>query len=241
MKLIDVSVSFKKKEVLKQVNLDLSKPGIYGVLGANGVGKTTLFKVMTGRLLIKGEMIKQGWVSYIKGKENNVTLQFQQLLSLSGRFNEGYCYQLMHYFNLEWDKKKRLNQTEEAILLVCMTLSIDAEYYLFDEPFNDVDEQTRIKMIQLFIQTSEHKKVLISSHIIDDLEQCLDYLVLFTMSEGIKMFPIEALRCMVFNTSKENAIGSISRLNQRLYLHETKEEQAMISLKDCYDAIVEGV
>ncbi len=244
MKLIDVSVSFKKKEVLKQVNLDLSKPGIYGVLGANGVGKTTLFKVMTGRLLFNGDMIRNKVsITYILSDFTEIKRIYNQLSKDTKRFSKSSFDYYVDLFNIDMKLKKYdIDKEQAALLIIALTLSIDSDIYLLDEPFNDLNAINRKKVIQAMIQLQEQgKTIIVSTHVVDVFENVFDQVILVTKVHKIIQMNIETLNQLSFSESKENAIGSIEYLGTRKYLHLTQSSSQNISLKQCYEAIVEGV
>lgn len=190
----NLSKSYGKKQVLHGVNLDLERGRIVGLLGPNGSGKTTLIKILSGILsknggevTIDGRQIgieSKKIVSYlpertyfspsIKVKE---TVQF--FADFYEDFNRAKACDMLQKLNISMNAKiKELSKgTREKVQLV-LVMSREASVYLLDEPMGGVDPAARDYILKTILTNySENASVIISTHLISDVEKVLDDVV----------------------------------------------------------------
>ena len=191
-----LSKSYGRNEVLKNIDLTFSKGQIYGVVGKNGAGKTTLFRCIAGLEKYEGEII-----SDLKPLKNHLGLLatepffFSRLtgkeyirLLCNARNKRNVDIEAKNIFDLPLDQyastyssgmKKKLALT--AILLQ------GNDYFILDEPFNGVDIQSNILLVDIFLQLKElNKVVLISSHLFSSLSEICDEMYLLERGKKIK-------------------------------------------------------
>lgn len=240
----NLSVLYKKQEILKNVCIELTSPGIYGILGANAIGKTTLFKAITGRVLFRGKVErKQSSCAYIQCEKTEVGRVYKQLIRNKSRFSIEAFNEYVQLFTIDLKLKRfDLNNEQAALLVIALTLSIESEYYLLDEPLNDLNAINRRKVLQAIIQLRDRNKViLISSHVVEDFEHVFEQLILFKKNHEVLQINSDALDYLIFNDIKEAALGSRMYLGKRQYLHHQLVKSQTVSLKQCYEALVEGI
>lgn len=190
----NLSKSYGKKQVLHEVNLDLGRGRIIGLLGPNGSGKTTLIKILSGILsknggevTIDGRQIgieSKKIVSYLpertyfspsmKVKE---TVQF--FADFYEDFNREKACDMLQKLNISMNAKiKELSKgTREKVQLV-LVMSREASVYLLDEPMGGVDPAARDYILKTILTNySENASVIISTHLISDVEKVLDDVV----------------------------------------------------------------
>ena len=202
----DISKSYSKKgTVLDHISFQM-REGIYGLLGPNGAGKTTLMNIMTANLqpdggcvMYNGEDIKK------QGKQYRASLGYapqQQWLYDDFRVTEYLHYmaslknvprreqrtridELLEQMNLEYarhQKIKTLSGGMKQRLLIAQALLNDPEVLLLDEPTAGLDPNERIRFRNLISELSEDRLVLLSTHIVSDVEYVANEIIL--MKEG---------------------------------------------------------
>ena len=179
---------------LSNVDLSLERGKIVGLLGPNGSGKTTLIKLANGLLTpTDGHIMINGLepgpatkkiVSYLPDRSFfNGHMKVNHLLSYYADFYRNFSTEraLKMLDALEIDKSKRLNAlskgAQEKVQLV-LVMSRDADLYILDEPIGGVDPAARDYILRTILSNySENATVLISTHLITDIEQVLDHVI----------------------------------------------------------------
>ena len=209
VELKNVSVFYNKRQILNNLNLGIKKQEILGVLGPNGVGKSTIFNLITG---LKdpnyGEIIIEG-INSTKLPINERFTKFR--IGLVPQYG-GLIYDLTMIDNLklvaeihikekelrdqkinklitqfEFEallniKAKHLSGGQKKKLVIAMALINDPKILLLDEPFAALDILT-IKMLQeiiLNLQTTEEISVVICDHQARDLLNCVDRAIILS-------------------------------------------------------------
>ncbi|WP_044565947.1 ATP-binding cassette domain-containing protein [Anaerococcus provencensis] len=193
IKLVNVSKSYGNNIVLDKINLSLEDNKIYGLIGRNGVGKTTLMKILSDQILsYQGEIFIDG--SNIKNdktfKENLVFIsdgfisdmqQASKLKSLTSTikilapmFNQKRYDELMDIFMLnEKTRYNKLSYGNQGLYRSIIGLSTGAKIIFLDEPANGLDEINRDKFYKKIIEYQEQDQslIMVSSHILSDIER----------------------------------------------------------------------
>jgi len=222
----NLSKSFDNKQILKDVNLKVTKGKIIGLLGKNGVGKTTLIKLIndllvptTGEILINGKRIG------VETKKIISYLPERTYLNKQMKVYEVIDYFKDFYDNFDSEKAKKLlkdldldiNQSlskmskgmQEKVQLV-LVMSRKADLYILDEPLGGVDPATRDYILDTILSNfNEDASVIISTHLISDIERILDEVVFIDKGEIILQSDADKLR------KKENA--SIDEIFRRMF------------------------
>ena len=203
IKLDKISLSFSKRRILENINFNINKGEILGMLGPNGVGKSTIFNLITG-------LLKPDFGSIIIDGENVLNYPISERTT---RFKIGYVPQYGGYFHdltlmenlkavgevLIKDKQKRTIKIDELIskfeldavinvqakflsggqkkkLVIALALIGDPKVLLLDECFAALDVLT-IKMLQELIvnlQAQNNISICICDHQARDLLSCVD-------------------------------------------------------------------
>ena len=199
VELRNISKSFSSKKVLRDVNLKLEKGKVYGLFGPNGVGKTTLLKIMAGyNKKTSGEYLIDDQEFTYKDKNNITFISDKEIFygwmkvrdavlyykDFFEDFDEEKCEKLLNLMKLEMEEKINiLSKGMKARLKVALAISRNAKIYLLDEPLGGLDPVSR-KIIMDSIKTLMNKDgiLIITSHLINDVSDMIDH-VLF-ISEG---------------------------------------------------------
>lgn len=176
---------------LSDLNLSLERGQIVGLLGPNGSGKTTLIKLINGLLIpTDGHVMINGLAPCPDTKRIVSYLPDQDFLDKHMKVSEILSYYRDFYDNfnserafamldaLEIDRRSRLQSlskgTKEKVQLV-LVMSRDADLYILDEPIGGVDPAARDYILRTILANyNEDATLLISTHLISDIEQILD-------------------------------------------------------------------
>ena len=186
---------------LEHINLTLEH-GIYGLLGPNGAGKTTLMRVMadllvpsTGRVLLDGQDIsvmgaafrkKLGYLPQDFGVYPNFTaeqflLYIARLKGLSKFEAKQQTDKLLRLVGLEDKSRKKLkgfSGGQRQRVGIAQALLGDPEILILDEPTAGLDPEERIRFRGIISNKSKKKTVLLSTHIVSDLEAVANEVIL---------------------------------------------------------------
>ncbi len=199
LKATQLSKSFYQKKALDKVDINIEKGKIYGILGPNGGGKSTFFKIAAGLLKpSQGEVTidnkkpgvyTKSIVSYLpevnylyKWMKIKDTLAFFK--DLYTDFDIGRARESLKFMELgEGEKVTSLSKGMMGRLKLTLALSRKSKVYLLDEPLNGIDPISREKIITSILDSyNEEASILINSHLIYYIEKLLDYV--FFLSEG---------------------------------------------------------
>ena len=188
---------------LSNVDLTLERGEIIGLLGPNGSGKTTLIKLINGLLLpTDGQITVNGSVPGVETKKIVSYLPERGCLDERRRISELISYYSDFYSDfdvsrahtmlkdLDIDPSLRLKTlskgTKEKVQLI-LVMSRDAQLYVLDEPIGGVDPAARDYILRTILTNyKEDASVLISTHLIADVENVLDR-VLFLQNGQITL------------------------------------------------------
>ena len=180
------------KAALREVSLSLGSPCLIGLLGPNGAGKSTLMKLMTAALLPTGGEIRIDGQPLSKA-EKALKQRLGYLPQSFGLYDELRVYQFLDYMaalkgisparaaverameavNLTELRKKKirtLSGGQRQRVGIAQALLGDPELLIFDEPTVGLDPEERIRMRNLFASLAREKLVILSTHIIDDVQ-----------------------------------------------------------------------
>ena len=223
---IDITKNFGSKEVLKDINLTIPKGKIIGLLGKNGMGKSTLIKLMndlltptSGKILVNGKEIgveSKNVIAYLPERSYlDKSMTVEKTIKFFEDFYDDFdSKKAKKLFNeLELDITQKLSQMskgmQEKVQLV-LVMSRKAKLYILDEPLGGVDPATRDYILDTIINNvNKGSSVLISTHLISDIERILDEVIFIDKGKIILQSDVTLLR------KKEN--GSIDEIFRRMF------------------------
>ncbi len=190
----NVCKSFDKKEILKNVTINIEKGKIIGLLGKNGMGKTTIIKLINGLLTpTSGEVLVNGKEVGVESKKIIAYLPERTYLDKSMKVKEVLKFFTEFYEDFDIEKAKKLLadldlDVEEYLtkmskgmlekLQLILVMSRNADLYILDEPLGGVDPATRDYILDTILSNfKEGSSVLISTHLISDIERILDEVI----------------------------------------------------------------
>ena len=231
IKLEKISLSFGKRQILENINFDINKGEILGMLGPNGVGKSTIFNLITGLIkpdygsvIIDGENVisypiserttkfKIGYVPQYGGYFHDLTLM-ENLMAVSeilinNKNDRNFkIEELVSKFELDPIlnvQAKFLSGGQKKKLVIALALMGNPKVLLLDECFAALDVLT-IKMLQELIvnlQTEKNISICICDHQARDLLSCVDIAIVLSNCKIVaKGTPSE----LITNTKAKNA------------------------------------
>ena len=218
--------SYDEKQVLKDVNLKIPKGKIIGLLGKNGTGKTTLIKIIndlltptSGEILINGKkpgVESKKIISYLPEKtyidrEMKVKDAIKYFEEFYDNFDSEKAKKLLKDLDLDVNSKiSKMSKGMQEKLQLILVMSRNAELYILDEPLGGVDPATRDYILDTILSNfSEGASVIISTHLIADIERILDEVIFIDKGQIIVTSSADELR------NKENA--SIDEIFRRYF------------------------
>ena len=192
--------SYGAREALRSVDLTIEPGHIVGLLGPNGSGKTTLIKLANGLLTpTSGDILID--VSYLPDRDTLPGwMSIAQALDYYGDFyldfRRGLAEQMLMNLGLDRTQKiKTLSKGMREKTQLILTMSREAKLYLLDEPIGGVDPATRDYILRTIIGNySEDAAVIISTHLIADVEQILDEVVFLREGQVMLHESVETIR-----------------------------------------------
>lgn len=209
--IINLNKKYRNKIILDNINLNIEKGKIIGLLGPNGSGKTTLMKILlnitkedNGEIYINNEKKSEETNKYISflpdapfiDKDLSINEARNYFKFFYTDFNDKKFENLINKLNLNLkDKIKNLSKGNIEKLNLILILSRDAKIYILDEPIAGVDIVTRNEILKLIIENiSDESTAIISTHLIKDIEHIFDQVMFLKDANIDKIHNVEDIR-----------------------------------------------
>ncbi|MBO0457894.1 ATP-binding cassette domain-containing protein [Enterococcus hulanensis] len=262
----EVSKLYKNEEVVSKVNMDIKKGEIYGFLGPNGAGKTTIMKMIlnlvkpsTGEIRINRELIQRKSYKYLKKIGNIIEtpvfynqLTAKENLELHSEYNDrmsnAKIEEVLELVGLKSVGKKLVTEFSLGMrqrLGIARAILTDPEILILDEPINGLDPIgiKEIRELLLFLKNNHGMTILISSHIVSEIECIADTIGVINQGKLLREVQLSEIRAN--GTSQleleidnpEKAIDvleeqfsnpEIKQIGKTLYLKTTEVDQSSV-------------
>ena len=208
IKLKKLCKSYGNKQALKNVSLELT-PGIYGLLGPNGAGKSTIMNIITGNLKqtsgnilfndkdirLVGKSFRQG-IGYCPQQQtlypSFTAEQFLFYMSSLHGINKkrakdriDWALKIFSLYDVKDKKIKSLSGGMKQRLLLAQAVLHDPDILILDEPTAGLDPRQRIAVRNIIGEIALHKIVLISTHVVQDVEYIAKEIIFLSDGEII--------------------------------------------------------
>jgi ABC-2 type transport system ATP-binding protein len=221
----NITKAFGKTYALKDVSLTLESDRIYGLLGRNGAGKTTLINVITnkifattGEVLIDDENAVENDLlqsriccmteKTVHPRGMKVKHGFRWAQKFNPSFDMEYAAELAEKFELDTSMKiHSLSSGFTSVFKLILTLASGVPILIFDEPVLGLDAANRELFYRLLIEYySEHPKtIIISTHLIDEVAEILEYVIIIRQGEIVLNQPVEKVLQHAYSVSGDSA------------------------------------
>lgn len=260
MQLKQITKTYGNNNVLDHIDFDFGHSQIVGLIGKNGVGKTTLMKVMNGNIVnYKGEvqLSNKENVGYLiehpKLYDNKSGLYNLKLFAnvLGKGFDKKYADQIIDAFGMRGYIKKKIKKYSMGMkqkLAIAVSLMNKPKYLILDEPTNGMDPDGSIdvlKTIQSLVQELD-MKILISSHKLEDIELICDRAVFLrdgTFVQDVDMKEGAPTDSTVLNLEAGDFEAGLAYLNEHFDVIQSQKETGEVILKaqKSYKDILRGL
>ncbi len=255
----NVTKKFGDFTALDKVNLTLNTGEVYGFIGPNGAGKTTTIRILLGIYqATKGQAKifgKDVWkdaveihrrIAYVPGDVNlwpNLTggEVVDLLVSLRRGGKKNLRDELIQRFDLDPTKKCRTyskgNRQKVALIAA---FSSDADLYILDEPTSGLDPLMESVFVECVDEVKQQgKSVLLSSHILTEVEKLCDKLSIIRKGEIIETGTLSKLRHLTRTTVSVTTAQPVTGIDNNPRIHDMAKEGNRLSFKVDSDVLGE--
>ena len=207
----NLTKTYRGRPALDGLSLDLPPGRIVGLMGSNGSGKTTLLKILAGVLADYDGRVRIA--GHDPGPESKALVSFlpdasflasgltasaaiAQYRRFFADFDADKAAELVRFFNLPTDRTlKEMSKGMGEKLRISLAMSRRARVYLLDEPISGVDPAARDVILSGILRDFEPEALmLISTHLISDIESILDEVVMLKEGRLHRAGPVDDLR-----------------------------------------------
>lgn len=238
----NIFYSYRKKEVLHDITINFGK-GIHGLLGPNGCGKTTLMRCIAGITRPqKGQICGSLDIGYLPQK--------------FGMFPELTAYEVLDYFAVL--KKIPVNERKDTIthslnqvhlyshkdekirtlsggmirrLGIAQAIIGNPEVILVDEPTAGLDPEERIRFKNLIAEIQENRAIIISSHLIDDIDSLCSRVVILKQGNIVFQGQTEKLRDLALGKVYSVPYDMRNQMTQPYFIEKEKNVNGKTQLR----------
>lgn len=200
IKLDNISKEYKDLKAIDNLSLEINSPAMIGFLGPNGAGKSTIMKMLVGQLLpTRGSITIDGIP--LNENERYLKERLGYLPQDFGLYEELRVEEFLDYMaclkginknkieainraismtSLEEKRKfkiKTLSGGQKQRVGIAQAILNSPELLIVDEPTVGLDPEERIRFRNLFSEGSKEKIVILSTHIIEDIEAICNYII----------------------------------------------------------------
>jgi len=213
----DLAFSYGKTPILKSITTTLEEGRIYGLLGENGVGKTTLLtllsglkKVCSGSITTDGEnpfdrtptLLQNQF--YLPDEVLPVAMKAECFAKERGAFWPDYDHskflEIMKEF--ENDPAKKMNQMSAGQLkktYISLAMACGCKYIFMDEPTNGLDIPSKTQFRSAIMKyTSDDSTIVISTHQVRDLENIIDPIIILDRQDVLLNASVEEITSKLY-------------------------------------------
>ena len=206
----NVTFSYRKHEnVLDGFSLDFGQGGVYGLLGKNGTGKSTLLYLMMGLLRPQKGSVTIGGINATLRRPEVLQEMFlvpeeydlprislkryvKSIKPFYPRFSDELLERSLASFEMTSDiDLGSLSMGQKKKVYMCIALAANTRYLLMDEPTNGLDILSKSQFRKAVIEgMNEEKTVIVSTHQVHDVERLLDHVCIIERNKMLLNEPL---------------------------------------------------
>lgn len=256
--------SYKKKKVFNGLSLSFSPGHIYGLLGKNGTGKSTLLKNIIGSLFPDEGSINA--LGFTPGKRQPIFLQdvfivpeefylpdvkIEKFIACNASFYPKFDQEQFDTYLKEFEipasnKLQQMSYGQKKKVLISFALACNTSILLMDEPSNGLDIMSKSQFRKVIAGAiDENKCIIISTHQVKDLESLIDRITI--IDEGKILFDqnidaISAALSFKISFDDEETLSAYykeeSLKGNAIIIKNNLKEESKIDLEMLYKAVV---
>lgn len=204
---------YKKTPVLSRIDLEFKEGCIYGLLGENGVGKTTMLKLIGGLLKpqvgtvrVDGQDAFDRRPSHLERvlfMPDEVTLPdnatptkyIKDLSVFYPKYSEEMFLDMMQTMQVDPGKKfNEMSFGQQKKSLIACALSLNTDYVLLDEPTNGLDIPSKADFRRILSKrVGDNSTIIISTHQVKDVENLIDPIIILSQKEVLLNASVEQI------------------------------------------------
>lgn len=213
----DLAFSYGKTPILKSITTTLEEGRIYGLLGENGVGKTTLLTLLCGlKKVCSGSITTDGQNPfdrtptllqnqfYLPDEVLPIAMKAECFAKERGAFWPDYDHakflEIMKEF--ENDPAKKMNQMSAGQLkktYISLALACGCKYIFMDEPTNGLDIPSKTQFRSAIMKyTTDDSTIVISTHQVRDLENIIDPIIILDRQDVLLNASVEEITSKLY-------------------------------------------
>lgn len=217
IKVNNLAFSYGKDQVLKNINLTLEDGKIYGLLGENGVGKTTLLTLLCGLKKTQVGSIDADGANPYDREPSLLEQMFYLPDDVAPMYDKAYSwaksrgkfwsnFSLDKFVEIMNDFENDVNQKLSAMstgqlkkTYISFALACSTKYLFLDEPTNGLDIPSKSQFRSSILKyTSENSTIVISTHQVRDLENVIDPIIILDRQDVLLNASLEEVSRKLF-------------------------------------------
>ena len=244
----NVTKEFKNKAVLKGVSFNIEAGDIYGLIGENGAGKTTILKLIvnllkptSGNIQVLGKEIKKDSYDYLRNigalidepvfyKKLTLYENFKIHCEYLGFYDEEKLESVLKRVGLHNKKGKKIKELsfgEKQRLAIAYALITEPELLILDEPTNGLDPIAIVELREILLKLNRefNTTIIISSHAINELETLVNKVMFLKNGEIVENGLLEEIKekCSVYiEIEVEDSSKALAILEKELNIRNMK-------------------
>ncbi|QJX80292.1 ABC transporter ATP-binding protein [Priestia megaterium] len=248
----EINKTYKNKQVLQNLTFDIK--GSFGLLGPNGAGKTTLMRILTtlvpadsGKILMDDAVswnnpntvrsyigyLPQHFSLYKNMTVNECLLHLAVLKGIEKSKAKEEISSLLQEVNLQEQKKKKIKQLSGGMLRrvgIAQALLGNPPFLIVDEPTVGLDIEERVRFRNLLRTIGKDRTILISTHIVEDVEIICDYIGILKQGKLIFVGRKEELKSLVEDKIKEEylTLDEADAIQDRVISLKQENERCLV-------------
>lgn len=221
IEITQVRKRYKNVTALDDVSLTFEKGKIYGLLGRNAAGKTTLLNIIAGRIFADGGRVTIDGAPVVENaavrdklfcmSEKDLyipNMKVRDHFKWTARFYDSFdvekAREMAAAFGLDENKKfQALSKGQQSMFKLIVALALDLPYLIFDEPVLGLDANNRARFYRLLLEKYEREAntLIIATHLIEEVAHLIEEVVFIDAGRVLLRANVEDLLAQGYTVS----------------------------------------
>ena len=211
IKINSISKLFNQNQALNRISFEANPGDIVGVLGPNGAGKSTMMKIITGyytqtegtihvcgKDTLENDIVTKSKIGYLS-EENPLygemyVIEFLEFICDIHKLDYEHCQKMIELTGLKKEKNKKIKTLSKGFqqrVGIAQALIHNPEVIILDEPTSGLDPKQLIEIRNIITKIGKEKTILLSTHIIQEVEAMCNRIIIINNGEIIANKRIE--------------------------------------------------